>query len=59
MRLTFVVAASIVVLTIAMWGLTLAPHPKDVNAASTSASIDVTHMMNDARNLPVERFDTH
>jgi hypothetical protein len=62
MRPPLIIVVSAVVLAIAAtWGLAfvIAPHPKDTNAASASASIDATQMMKDAGNLAVERFDAH
>jgi hypothetical protein len=62
MRMTLIVAVTTMVLAIAaMWGHTsiIAPHPKDANAAPAPALIDVTQMMKDARNLPVQQFDAH
>ena len=62
MRLALLVAAASMVLIIAATlGLNaiMAPHPKDLDAALASTSIDAMEMMKGARNLPVQRFDAH
>lgn len=61
MRTTMIVAIAVMIGLAAVWGADVitASSPKAVNSVPASASLDIMQMMKDAKNLPVQQYDSH